>query len=83
MNDDAMIGRLREILRDNATEERDWDAIAAETTFESIGIDSLSILDLLYDVEQEFGVHLEGADVIDIRTMGEFIALLKKRNRSR
>lgn len=79
MSDEAMIGRLREILRDNATEERDWDAIDAKTTFESIGIDSLSILDLLYDVEQEFGVHLEGADVIDVRTMGEFIALLQER----
>ncbi|MEE8523397.1 MAG: acyl carrier protein [Thermoanaerobaculia bacterium] len=79
MKDDPMIGQLREILRDNATEERDWDAIDAETTFESIGIDSLSILDLLYDVEQEFGVHLEGADVIDVRTMGEFVALVKER----
>lgn len=79
MSDDAIIGRLCEILRDNAAEERDWDAIGAGTTFESIGIDSLSILDLLYDVEQEFGVHLEGEDVIKIRTMGEFADLLQER----
>jgi acyl carrier protein len=79
MSGDETIGRLRDILRDNATEERDWEAIDAGTTFESIGIDSLSILDLLYDVEQEFGVHLEGADVLDVRTMGQFVALLQER----
>ena len=79
MSDEKILAKLRDILRDNSAEEQDWDQIRAETTFESIGVDSLSILDLLYDVEQEFGIHLEGADVIDLQTMGEFVELLKQR----
>ena len=55
MSDQEIIEKLRDILRDNAMEERDWDQVDGDTTFESIGIDSLSILDLLYDVDQVFG----------------------------
>jgi len=78
-NDDPILARLRVILQESSAEERDWDAIAGDTTIESLGFDSLSILDLLYDLDQEFGIHLEAADVVDIRTIGEIAALLKQR----
>lgn len=79
MSDDDILGRLRTVLRDGAVEERDWETVDADTTFEDLGIDSLSILDLLYDVDQEFGVELEAKDVIDLRTVGEIAALLTAR----
>ncbi len=79
MSDDAIIGRLRDILRESSEEDRDWQKVGAETTIESLGFDSLSILDLLYDVDQEFDIHLEAAEVIDLRTVGEIAALLKER----
>ena len=75
----AIIDRLRDLLRESSEEDLDWDQIGAETTIESLGIDSLSILDLLYDVDQEFDIHLEGAEVIDKRTLGEIAELLKER----
>lgn len=76
---DAIIGRLRDILRESSEEERDWEAVGGDTTIESLGFDSLSILDLLYDVDQEFDIHLEAAEVIDMTTVGEIAALLKER----
>lgn len=79
MSDKATLDKLRKILRDNAVEEHDWDQVDGDTTFESIGVDSLSILDLLYDVEQEFGVAIEAKEVLDVHTVGEFAALLKQR----
>ncbi|MEM7587135.1 MAG: acyl carrier protein [Acidobacteriota bacterium] len=79
MSDEAIIIRLRNILRDNSAEEYDWDQVNGDTTIESLGIDSLSILDLLYDIDQEFDIQLEGADVVDTRTVGEIAALLKQR----
>lgn len=79
MSDDAILERLRTILRDNAVEDRDWNAIDERTTFEDVGIDSLSILDLLYDVDQAFGVQLEAKDVVDLQTIGEIAALLEAR----
>ena len=79
MNDDAIIRRLRDIVRESSEEERDWETVGGDTTIESLGFDSLTILDLLYDVDQEFGVHLEAAEVIDMKTVGEIAALLKER----
>ena len=78
MSDQAIIEKLREILRDSSPEDRDWDSVGGETTIESLGIDSLSILDLLYDIDQELGIHLEASEVIDIGTVGEIAALLMK-----
>ena len=79
MSDDTIISRLRDIVRESSEEELDWDAICADTIIESLGFDSLTILDLLYDVDQEFGIHLEAAEVIDMKTVGEIADLLKER----
>ncbi|MCE2559892.1 MAG: acyl carrier protein [Acidobacteria bacterium] len=74
----GMLDRLRDVLRDNAVEERDWDAVAPETTIESLGFDSLTILDVLYDVEEEFGIALEPKQVVKTRTVGEIVGLLQQ-----
>ena len=79
MSDDTIISRLRDIVRESSEEEREWDTVGADTTIESLGFDSLTILDLLYDVDQEFGIHLEAAEVIDMKTVGEIADLLKER----
>ncbi len=79
MSDDAILVKLRGILRESSDEEQDWDQVGADTTIESLGIDSLSILDLLYDIDQEFGIHLEASEVIDVDTVGKIAALLKQR----
>ncbi len=79
MSEDPIIIRLRDILRESSPEDRDWDRVGADTTIESLGIDSISILDLLYDVDQEFDVHLEAADVLEVRTVGEIADLLRER----
>jgi acyl carrier protein len=57
-------------------EERDWDQINESTTIESLGFDSLSILDLLYDVETEFGISLDAKKVLSTSTVGEVVNLI-------
>jgi acyl carrier protein len=79
MNDEAIIIRLRNLLRESSVEDRDWESVDADTTIESLGFDSLTVLDLLYDVEQEFGVVLEAQEVIGAQTMGEIVRLLQER----
>lgn len=73
-----ILARLREVLRESAVEEHDWDAVVAETPIESLGFDSLTILDVLYDVEEEFGIALDPKQVVKTRTVGEIIALLQQ-----
>ena len=76
---ETIIGRLRAILEESSEEDRDWKEVGTDTSIESLGFDSLSILDLLYDVDQEFDIHLEASEVIDLRTVGEIATLLKER----
>ncbi len=73
-----VLARLRDVLRDSAVEEHDWDAVAPETPIESLGFDSLTILDVLYDVEEEFGIALDPKQVVKTRTVGEIITLLQQ-----
>ena len=79
MNRDEIITRLRTIVRDASVVAVDWQAINADTTIESLGFDSLSILDLLYDLEQEFDVALEPGEVMEITTVGGVADLLVAR----
>lgn len=79
MDKDAILAQLRDILSDNAVEDRDWATVDHRTTFEELGIDSLSILDLLYDVDQVFDIHLEASDVVDMKTIGEIVDVLHQR----
>lgn len=73
---EQIIGQLRGILVESSTIEYDWDSFGATTTIESLGLDSLTILDLLYDIEEEIGVHLEAKEVLKITTLGELVDLL-------
>ncbi len=72
------LDRLRDVLRESAVEDHDWDAVVAETPIESLGFDSLTILDVLYDVEEEFGIALDPKQVVKTRTVGEIVALLQQ-----
>lgn len=73
---ETIIRKLREIMETSATEEIDWNNYGPHSTIESLGLDSLTILDLLYDVEQEFGVRLEARDITSIGNIGEMASLL-------
>ncbi|MCZ6672602.1 MAG: acyl carrier protein [Verrucomicrobia bacterium] len=74
--EEKIIGQLLDICQETSTEERDWDSFGRDTTIEDLGLDSLTILDLLYDIEQEIGIHLEAQDVVSVRTVGEITDLL-------
>jgi acyl carrier protein len=76
MDRNDMLERLRGVLQDSSTQPVDWAALSAETTVQSLGFDSLSILDVLYGIEQEFGVELEAGDVIDLETVGQLMDVM-------
>jgi acyl carrier protein len=76
--EEKIIGQLRGILEESSTTEPDWDNFGRNSTIESLGLDSLTILDLLYDIEEEIGVHLEAKGVLNITTLGELVDLLIK-----
>ena len=60
-----------------AAKQLDLDAseITPDSTFESLGIDSLDIVEMIMDLESELGVELEMEDQ-QIATFGELAAFI-------
>ena len=56
--------------------ELDIDDITPESTFESLGIDSLDIVEMIMDLESELGVELEMEDQ-QITTFGELAQFIE------
>ena len=54
------------------------DDITPESTFESLGIDSLDIVEMIMDLESELGVELEMEDQ-KIATFGELAAFIESK----
>ena len=55
--------------------ELNADEITPESTFESLGIDSLDIVEMIMDLESELGVELEMEDqkITNFRELADFI----------
>ena len=58
--------------------ELDIYEITPESTFESLGIDSLDIVEMIMDLETELGVELEMEDQ-QIATFGELAAFIESK----
>ena len=56
--------------------ELNADDITKDSTFESLGIDSLDIVEMIMDLESELGVELEMEDQ-KIETFGELAAFIE------
>ena len=68
---------MYEKLVNFAAKQLDLDAadITPDSTFESLGIDSLDIVEMIMDLESELGVELEMEDqkITNFRELADFI----------
>lgn len=78
MQREEIIDRLRTTMRQSSQQAVDWDAMTLETDISTLGFDSLSILDLIYDVQQEFDVEFEAEELVGVKTVGELVDFLEK-----
>jgi|GEM_PF-741151 len=76
--EDTLISQLYGILEEGYPVDLEANNFNRDTDILKLGLDSLTILDLLYDIESEIGIHLEAKDVLNIRTVGELTGLLIK-----
>ena len=73
-----ILDQLRNTMKDSSPEPIEWDTLTEDTTIGSLGFDSLSILDLIYDVQQAFGVDFEAEELVNINTVGELANFLEE-----
>jgi len=57
----------------------DRDALKPETTFESLGADSLDMVEFSMEIEEEFGISIEQEDISKIKTLGDAVEFIKSK----
>jgi acyl carrier protein len=55
--------------------EVDKDAISPEATFETLGLDSLTMVELMFDVSEKYDIDIP-TDKLDLKTLGEAVKLI-------
>jgi acyl carrier protein len=55
------------------------DEVAAEATFESLGLDSLDVVELTLVLEERTGVKLEDEELEDVRTVQDAMDKVKEK----
>ena len=53
--------------------------VGESTEVAELGIDSLAMLDLIYDVQQEFGIEFDPQELVRVRTVGQLAAFIEER----
>jgi acyl carrier protein len=77
MQREEIVERLRTTMQQSAQQPVDWDSVTLDTDIGTLGFDSLSILDLIYDVQQEFDLEFEAEELVGVRTVGELVDFLE------
>lgn len=57
-----------------------WNDVSMESTIASLGFDSLSILDLTYDIQQEFEIAFEAEEMVKVSTVKDMIEFLHSKS---
>ncbi len=78
MERDIIINTLRQIVEESSIEPVDTSQITEDTTIGELGFDSLSVLDLIYDLQQAFGLDFEMQELVNINSIGELIDFLEE-----
>lgn len=55
------------------------DQIKRDSTFESLDVDSLDVVEVAQVVEEELGVEIKGDDAKDLKTVGDVVDLVVAR----
>jgi acyl carrier protein len=79
---DAQTARVRlERVFQDIFEDESLEIADSMTAADVEGWDSLTHIDLVVEVEREFGIRLSTAEVRGLRNVGDFLALIVKKAR--
>ena len=59
----------------------DTQSPTSTTTFREMGADSIDVMEIFIEIEEEFGISIPDADANSMRTFGDIIKYLNERNK--
>ncbi|MCX7184507.1 MAG: phosphopantetheine-binding protein [Nitrosospira sp.] len=63
-------------------ESQDPSKTTASSQFGELGLDSMDVVQLLFDAEEAFGVNFEGEEAKELRSVGDIISFIDKHQMS-
>lgn len=79
MTREEITRRLRGIIARSGRDVVDARDVKETDTIASLGIDSLAMLDFIYDLQQEFGIDFEPTKLMQVQTVGQLATFLLER----
>ena len=78
MSRENILERLGKVINESSEEDVDWNGVTEDTELESFGFDSLTVLDLIFDLDQEFGTKIEATEILKMNTVGDLVTYLQQ-----
>ncbi|MFO7535656.1 MAG: acyl carrier protein [Kiritimatiellia bacterium] len=78
MTPNDILAQLKTLMASVSPAPVDWPAVTLETPIRSLGLDSLSIMDLAYDLSQHFHVEFDLMNAGPIHTVGDVVRLIQR-----
>ena len=72
-----IIERLKEIMEENLSINK--EEIGLESTFQSLGIDSLDTFQLIIEIEEEFGIEVEAPE--NMKTIQDVVNYIEEKTK--
>lgn len=69
--------KLRDLMKAASPKQIDWNSMTEQSDIAALGFDSLSILDLIYDVQQGFKIEFDAEELTGVRTVGDLVTFLQ------
>lgn len=70
-----MLEKVKEIVAEGL--DVNAAGLTEETTFESLGADSLDLMDMVMTFEDEFGVEIDTEAIGDLKTIGSVVTYIE------
>lgn len=75
-----LLGKIKIIISEQTG--TDEEKLSESTTIEDIVSDSLDIVEMLMNIEEEFDIDIPDSDVKNLTTVGEFCSYIEERLQS-
>ncbi len=60
-------------------DKRQFDHVTAQSVITELGIDSLSMMQIVGEMETELGVMIPDEDLVELRTVGDLVKKIEQR----
>ena len=83
MTRQELVEKLRVLMQKSSPRKVDWNSMTEQTDIVSLGFDSLSVLDLIYDVQRGFELEFDAEQITEVKTVGYLVTFLDRKLKSK